>query len=116
MSFESGVRLFNATEFWHAHEAWEELWLEADDDDLVVFYQGLIQLAAAYHHMKRGTFRGAVRLFDAALQKLEPFPPDYHGLNREDVVKSAQEHRERAERSENLDPDDYPKLQFHHPI
>lgn len=116
MSFEDGVRLFNEREFWHAHEAWEELWLEADDDDLVLFYQGLIQLAAAYHHMKRGTFPGAVRLFEAALQKLERFPPDFQGLDRENVVKSAQVHRERAKRSEFLDPDEYPKLQFHHPI
>ena len=116
MSFEDGVRLFNEREFWHAHEAWEELWLEADDDDLVLFYQGLIQLAAAYHHMKRGTFSGAVRLFDAARQKLERFPPDFCGLDRADVVKSAEVHREHASRGEFLDPGDYPKLQFHHPI
>ena len=116
MSFEDGVRLFNEREFWHAHEAWEELWLEADDDDLVLFYQGLIQLAAAYHHMKRGTFPGAVRLFAAALEKLERFPPGFHELDRENVVKSAQVHRERAKRGEFLDPSEYPKLQFHHPI
>jgi predicted metal-dependent hydrolase len=116
LSFEDGVRLFNEREFWHAHEAWEELWLEADDDDLVLFYQGLIQLAAAYHHMKRGTFSGAVRLFDAATQKLEPFPPDFLGLDRSDAVKSAQAHREFALRGEFLDQSDYPKLQFHHPI
>ncbi|HEY2322998.1 MAG TPA: DUF309 domain-containing protein [Thermoanaerobaculia bacterium] len=116
MSFEDGVRLFNEREFWHAHEAWEELWLEADDDDLVLYYQGLIQLAAAYHHMKRGTFSGAVRLFDAALQKLERFPLVFHDLDREDVVKSAQDHRQRAQRGEFLDQSEYPKLQFQHPI
>src|SRR5258706_12187168 len=116
MSFEGGLRLFNAREFWHAHESWEELWLGEDDDDRVLFYQGLIQLAAAYHHMKRGTFRGAVRLFDAALGKLEPFPADYHNLDRSSAVAAALVHRGRAERGENLDPNDYPKLQFHHPI
>ena len=116
MSFEDGVRLFNGLEFWHAHESWEELWLEEDDDDRVLFYQGLIQLAAAYHHMKRGTFRGAVRLFDAALAKLDPFPADYHNLDRSSAIAAALVHRERAERGENLDPNDYPKLQFHHPI
>ena len=116
MSFEDGIRLFNDTEFWHAHEAWEELWLEAEDDDMVQFYQGLIQLAAAYHHMKRGTFRGAVRLFDAALGRLAPFPADYHDLDRSAAVNAARIHRERAELGENLDPSDFPKLQFHHPI
>lgn len=66
-----GVDLFNRKEFWHAHESWEELWLEAGTD-LHQYLQGLIQLAAAYHHVKRGTTRGAVRLFDAALKRLEP--------------------------------------------
>ena len=36
------------------------------------FLQGLIQLAAAYHHAGRGTNRGGIRLFDAALEKLAP--------------------------------------------
>lgn len=114
--FETGVRLFNDREFWHAHEAWEALWLEADDDGLVQFYQGLIQLAAAYHHMQRGTFPGAVRLFEAALRRLEPFPAGYHDLDRSAAVSAALNHRERAVRRENLEPDDYPKLQFRHPI
>jgi predicted metal-dependent hydrolase len=112
--FARGVDHFNALEFWEAHEAWEELWLEADGD-LVEFYQGLIQLAAAYHHMKRGTFRGAVRLFDAALRRLEPFADGFHHLDRAAAVKSAREHRAFAERGESLHPDEYPKLQFTHP-
>jgi predicted metal-dependent hydrolase len=113
--FARGVAHFNALEFWEAHEAWEELWLEADGD-LVEFYQGLIQLAAAYHHMKRGTFPGAVRLFDAALRRLAPFPDGFHDLDREAAVKSAVLHRPFAERRETLDPAAYPKLQFTHPI
>ena len=76
-----GVDLFNRTEFWHAHEAWEELWLEAGTD-LHQYLQGLIQLAAAYHHVKRGTTRGAVRLFDAALGKLDAFPAVHCGIDR----------------------------------
>src|SRR5215211_8289208 len=80
-----GVELFNAHQFWHAHEAWEELWLHASGDEKV-FLQGLIQLAAAYHHVQRGTFRGGVRLFDAAFSKLATVPVHYCGLDREEVV------------------------------
>lgn len=113
--FARGVEHFNALEFWEAHEAWEELWLEADGE-MVEFYQGLIQLAAAYHHMKRGTFRGAVRLFDASLRRLQPFAPGFFNLDREAAVNAAAHHRAFAERAENLDPGDYPKLQFANPI
>jgi predicted metal-dependent hydrolase len=88
-----GVDLFNQKEFWHAHESWEELWLEAGTD-LHQYLQGLIQLAAAYHHVKRGTTRGAVRLFDAALKRLEAFPQVHCGIDRGPAVAAAQRDRE----------------------
>src|SRR5260370_34412263 len=112
-SFVEGVDHFNATEFWEAHESWESLWLEAEGD-LVEFYQGLIQLAAAYHHSKRGTLRGAVRLFDAAQRRLEPFPPRFHELDREAAVAAAVRHRAWAaaniESGAKLANDEFPKL------
>jgi len=111
--FAEGVAHFNATEFWEAHESWEALWLEAEGN-LVEFYQGLIQLAAAYHHAKRGTLRGAVRLFDASLRRLAPFPDDFLDLDRSAAIKVAQEHRQWAaaniESKKKLAPGDFPKL------
>jgi len=111
--FIEGIQHFNSGEFWEAHESWEALWLEADDD-LVEFYQGLIQLAAAYHHSKRGTLRGAVRLFDAAMKRLEPFPDGTLGLDRSAAIAAAQEHRQWAadniESQKKLGPELFPKL------
>jgi predicted metal-dependent hydrolase len=111
--FEQGIAHFNATEFWEAHESWEALWLEADGD-LVQFYQGIIQLAAAYHHCKRGTLRGGVRLFDAALRRLEPFPPRFLDLDRGDAEAAARRHREWAaaniDTGAKLDASEFPKL------
>jgi predicted metal-dependent hydrolase len=107
-----GVELFNAREFWHAHEAWEELWLVATGDEKQ-FLQGLIQLAAAYHHVKRGTSpRGAVRLFDAALRRLAPFPPLHDGVDRDDAVRAAARHREEIASGASIDGGEYPKLGF----
>lgn len=102
-----GVDLFNRKEFWHAHESWEELWLEAGTD-LHQYLQGLIQLAAAYHHVKRGTPRGAVRLFDAALKRLEAFPPVHCGIDRGSAVAAAQRDRERLARGDAAG--DFPTL------
>ena len=111
--FAAGVNHFNTGEFWEAHESWEHLWLEAEDD-LVNFYQGLIQLAAAYHHCKRGTLRGAVRLFDAALKRLAPFPVHFHDLDRGDAIDAARRHQAWAAENVNsvvkLDPHEFPKL------
>ena len=58
--FLEGVHNFNSRKFWEAHESWETLWLAAESD-LEQFLQGLIQVAAAYHHVQRGTYRGAPR-------------------------------------------------------
>lgn len=111
-----GIEHFNALEFWHAHEAWEELWLAAESD-LDQFLQGLIQVAAAYHHLKRGTFRGGVRLFDAGLARLANFDSRLCGVDRDDVERLAREHRQwaaermaRGEMDARLAEDAYPKL------
>ena len=112
-AFQEGVTHFNNLEFWEAHESWESLWLAADGD-LVEFYQGLIQLAAAYHHAKRGTLRGAVRLFDAAMRRLEPYPAGFLGIDRQDAVAAAARHRGWAaaniESGAKLESGEFPKL------
>lgn len=106
-----GVEHFNATEFWEAHEAWEELWLVAATE-VEQFLQGLIQVAAAYHHMKRGTFRGGVRLFDAGLRRLSAFPLRFSGIDRTDVEAAARVHRESAAVAKFLSEGEYPKLRL----
>lgn len=110
-AIEKGVALFNDREFWHAHEAWEAIWLKATGEEKV-FLQGLIQLAAAYHHVQRGTFSGGVRLFDAALRKLEPFAGDYLGIDRVEAVTAAFVHREKIAHKKNIDPGEFPKLRY----
>ena len=104
-----GVELFNAHHFWHAHEAWEEIWLASSGEEKT-FLQGLIQLAAAYHHVQRGTFRGAIRLFDAAFAKLEPYPSGYAGIDRAEVIDVARGHRTRIAAGEKIDAREYAKL------
>ena len=113
--FDQGVANFNSLRFWEAHESWEELWLAAESD-VEQFLQGLIQLAAAYHHVRRGTWRGAVRLFDAALRRLDAFPLVWCGLDRTRAVTVAREHRDRVARAlqagavDALRDDEFPKL------
>jgi len=115
-AFIRGLDHFNALEFWEAHEAWEELWLVADTD-VEQFLQGLIQVAAAYHHIQRGTFRGAVRLVNAGLARLANFPARFCGVDRDAVERAARapqawaaDRLARGEESERLAPLDFPKL------
>jgi DUF309 family protein family protein len=109
--FLEGIHNFNSRKFWEAHESWETLWLVAESD-LEQFLQGLIQVAAAYHHIQRGTFRGAQRLFAAGLRRLDAFPLLHCGLDRTDVDDAARRHQAWLESGpqEPLDSQQYPKL------
>jgi predicted metal-dependent hydrolase len=77
--FERGLRHFNAREFFEAHEVWEEVWLVADEPEKT-FLQGIIQIAAAFHHYRRGNRDGAETLLAAGIVKITRFPAGHHGL------------------------------------
>ncbi|MGA7616844.1 MAG: DUF309 domain-containing protein [Thermoanaerobaculia bacterium] len=96
--FLLGIELFNSGRYWHAHEAWERLWLVAEGPRRE-FLQGLIQLAAACHHVLRGNLRGAQRLLDASLARLDLFPSLEEGIDLQALRESAAALRDR------FDPD-----------
>jgi predicted metal-dependent hydrolase len=75
-----GLRLYEAGEFFAAHEAWEFVWLTAPQPEKL-FLQALIQVTVAFHHLSRNNPLGANRLLTAALRKLEPYPPNFAALN-----------------------------------
>jgi predicted metal-dependent hydrolase len=86
--FLTGVGLFNAREFFQAHEVWEELWL-AELEPERSFLQGLIQLAAACHHHGRRNLRGARSLATTGLAKLARFPDDHRGIELAELRSEA---------------------------
>ena len=106
-----GIALFNDQKFWHAHEAWERDWLVAGGDEKL-FLQWLIQLAAAYHHVQRRTYRCGLRLFDAALDKLSRVPEAFAGVDRSEAVDRAAQHREHIARGRHIDTMEFPKLRY----
>lgn len=78
--FQRGLAHFNAQEFFEAHEVWEEIWLvEAEPEK--TFLQGLIQIAAAFHHYCRGNPQGAESLLASGIVKLTRFPEHHRSLN-----------------------------------
>ncbi|UCE87577.1 MAG: DUF309 domain-containing protein, partial [Deltaproteobacteria bacterium] len=78
--YVAGIERFNAGEFWDAHEEWEELWLAADAPDRA-FYQGLIQVAAAFHHYGQANWGGMMALLSEACAKLARYRPRACGLD-----------------------------------
>jgi uncharacterized protein len=70
-----GAKLFNAGEYWEAHEVWEVPWNAAKqrgDTTSANYIQGLILLAAAIHKRRHyDNLVGGQRNYHKALRRLE---------------------------------------------
>src|SRR5437588_11741967 len=93
-----GRALFNQGRHWDAHEAWEDAW-QVEEGEVKLFLQGLIQAAAALHKALVQFQPGpCVRLFDSALEKLEPLPAGMGGVDLERFRSEARQARAWAQR------------------
>ena len=85
--FIEGCNLFNDGKFWHAHEAWEDLWKSLKplgkkvETDAV---QGIIQIAALLYNYEREKIRGVVNMASKLLVRLSGVE---HGMWGVDVSK-----------------------------
>jgi predicted metal-dependent hydrolase len=79
------LKAFNASEYYDAHEYWEELWSEYQLADRI-FIQGLIQMAVGCFHLTNDNLIGARNLFAKALPKLETGLPHQRNLNVEELT------------------------------
>jgi predicted metal-dependent hydrolase len=75
-----GLRLYDAGEFFTAHEAWESVWLGSPEPEKT-FLQGLIQVTAAFHHLQRNNPLGALLLLQAALRRLDRYPEAFGDIS-----------------------------------
>jgi predicted metal-dependent hydrolase len=72
-AFLDGVRLFNAGQFFEAHEAFEELLDDVEADGRWDLLVALIQVAVGYHKLASG-YDGAARMLGLGLEKLAALP------------------------------------------
>jgi hypothetical protein len=86
--FRRGISLFNGVRYWHAHEAWEELWRAARDEERD-FYQGLIQVAAGLLHLQRRNLRGARNKLREGIARLRGYVPSHRGIFVNELVGRA---------------------------
>ena len=70
-AYLEGIRLFNAGRYYETHEVLEEIWRTcAQESHERLFYQALIQIAAACLHRERGRWRPALLQYGRAMDKL----------------------------------------------
>ena len=69
-ALHAGFRHYEAGRPFEAHEAWEPAWMGTDDLAERALLQGLIKVAAAEVHGRRGNAAGVVRNLEGALERL----------------------------------------------
>jgi uncharacterized protein len=106
-----GLRCYRAQEFFAAHEHWESVWLGSKEPEKS-FLQGLIQVAAAFHHLQRGNPRGTRCLLQRARARLERSPESSCGINVTRLCKEIGEWLQAFEAGSGTSGLFYPQL--HH--
>ena len=110
--FRRGLEAFNSGRFFDAHEHWEEVWLETLDPEKM-FLQGLIQVAAAFHHYTRENRQGTRNLLQAGLAKIDRFPHVHRGLALEALRIAVRQWVEALDGGEDPAEDEFPHIECH---
>lgn len=88
-----GRAAFDRGAFFEAHELWEEVWRELSGEERTAV-QGLIQIAAALHHLQNGRPRPAARLLAKSLEKISRCSPALRArLGVDSIVRAARRPR-----------------------
>jgi len=107
--FQHGIQLFNAANFFEAHEVLEEVWRAAPAPERK-FLQGLIQVAVALHHHSRGNTVGCRSLLARASRNLSAYPVRHAGLDLTALFQTLQEWCAALEEGRSVPPP--PKLEL----
>ena len=79
-AFSQGIEQFNQQKFYECHDTLEAIWIEAPELDKR-FYQGILQVAVACHHLRNLNWRGAVILLGEGIRRLSDYQPDYQDID-----------------------------------
>ncbi len=118
-SLSKGIELFNRREFYEAHEAWEEGWID-ELSDARLLLQGLIQVAAGFYKLQCASPVGTVKLLKLGLAKLRPFAGNSLGVDLEPLLHEVERWHSRAEqlvaqKRADFDPSQFPRIRYRRP-
>lgn len=74
-----GMELFNAREYWLAHEELEKAWKE-ESGTVRELYRAVLQTAVVYLHVTRGNYNGAVKVYGRVQKWITPWPDVCRGI------------------------------------
>jgi hypothetical protein len=87
---EKGLQLFNAGEYFEAHEALEDAWNE-EEGTVKNLYRGILQTAVVYLHITRGNYNGAIKVYNRSIKWLKDIPDICKGIHLGELKSNVQQ-------------------------
>ena len=104
--FQKGLNSFNSSNFYDAHEYWEDLWSDYRLTD-AKFIQALIQLSVGYFHISNLNRNGAIGLFNKCIPKLEEYSPEYRNIDISNILECVQTSLNYLDKNDDLSQFDW---------
>jgi uncharacterized protein len=86
--WSQGIAEFNRQEYYACHDTLEALWMDSIDPDKK-FYQGVLQIAVACHHLQNHNLKGAAILLGEGMGRLRYYQPVYAGIDVSQLIQSS---------------------------
>jgi predicted metal-dependent hydrolase len=113
-TLERGIDFFNAGNFFEAHEAWERLWLNAEQPEEKQFLQGLIMAAGSFLHYLKRECKGASVLLSKSVPLLKSGTVTHPEIRLADFTRALEELHYTFDRcSFNLLASELPRIETH---
>jgi len=84
-----GLRLFNAGEYFEAHEALEDAW-NAEKGKVRDLYRGILQIAVVYLHITRRNYNGALKVYARSQRWIKDWADVCKGIYVEELRRDAE--------------------------
>ena len=82
---DEGLKLFNKSDFFAAHDFFEDIWGEAKNEDKL-FFQGLVQISVGCYHLICGNYSGAKSQLRKGEEKLRQYPVAFQKVDVENLL------------------------------
>ena len=107
--FNDALNLFNAKQWYEAHDAFEEIWNTLDGDERQVV-QGILQVSVSQFHLSKGNLNGATILLGEGLGRIKTRTFINLGVDLDSFCKSLEFLLWKLQNKEVLNENDVPYL------
>ncbi len=108
---EEGINFFNREYFFEAHDALEELWMEAREQTQRDLFHGLVNIATGFYHYRMGNRAGMQSQLQKGVDKLSQVPPRCFEINIAKLLQEVQPYIQK-DYLQAAFPEPLPKIEF----